>query len=214
MVKILPNNRREHRNGTALFLRRLIDSPYLLWVLLALPGAITVFRYATGATFYGEVVLGTGDISAKLLIATMAVTPLTLMFPGRPWVRWLLRRRRYLGVAAFGYAALHTVVYLFRKGSFGLILVEGAEPGLLTGWIALAIFVPLAITSNDAAVRRLRRFWKRLHRWVYAAAILTFVHWVIEAYDPVPGLIHLAVLAALEGFRLWKTNRGRRRRPT
>ncbi|MDE0245315.1 MAG: ferric reductase-like transmembrane domain-containing protein [Gammaproteobacteria bacterium] len=195
-------------------LRRLIDSPYLLWLLLALPGAVIVVRYATGATFYGEVVLATGDLSAKLLIAAMAVTPLTLMFPGRPWVRWLLRRRRYLGVAAFGYAALHTVVYLFRKGTFGLILAEGVEPGLLTGWIALAIFVPLAITSNDAAVRRLRRLWKRLHRWVYVAAVLTFVHWVIEAYDPVPGLIHLAVLAALEGFRLWKTNRGGRRRST
>ena len=195
-------------------LRRLIDSPYPLWLLLALPGAVIIGRYAMGATFYGEVVLATGDLSAKLLIAAMAVTPLTLMFPGRPWVRWLLRRRRYLGVAAFGYAALHTVVYLFRKGTFALILAEGVEPGLLAGWIALAIFVPLAITSNDAAVRRLRRLWKRLHRWVYAAAVLTFAHWVIEAYDPVPGLIHLAVLAALEGFRLWKTNRGGRRRST
>lgn len=194
-------------------LRRLIDSPYLLWLLLALPGAVMIVRYATGATFYGEVVLATGDLSAKLLVATMAVTPLTLMFPGRRWVGWLVRRRRYLGVAAFGYAALHTVVYLLRKGTFGLILAEGAEPGLLAGWIALAIFVPLAITSNAASVRRLRRLWKRLHRWVYVAAMLIFVHWVIEAYDPVPGLVHLAVLAALEGFRLWRTNRAGKRRP-
>ena len=208
-----PNDRRERPNRTSPLLRRLIDSPYLLWLLLALPGAVIIVRYATGAMFYGEVVLATGDISAKLLVATMAVTPLALMFPGRSWVRWLLRRRRYLGVAAFGYAALHTVVYLFRKGTFGLILAEGAEPGLLTGWIALAIFVPLAITSNAAAVRRLGRLWKRLHRWVYVAAILTFVHWVIEAYDPVPGLIHLAVLAAFEGLRLWKSNRGEMRRP-
>ena len=209
-----PNDRRERRNRTSLLLRRLIDSRYLFWLLLALPGAVIIVRYATGATFYGEVVLATGDLSAKLLIATMAVTPLTLMFPGRPWVRWLLRRRRYLGVAAFGYAALHTVVYLLRKGTFGIILTEGAEPGLLTGWIALAIFVPLALTSNDAAVRRLRRLWKRLHRWVYAAALLVFAHWVITAFDPTFGLIHLAVLAALEGFRLWKTNRGGKRRST
>ena len=214
MVKILPNNRRKYRNGTSLLLRRLIGSRYLLWLLLALPGAVILVRYATGATFYGEVVLATGDISAKLLIATMAVTPLSLMFPGRSWVRWLLRRRRYLGVAAFGYAVLHTVIYLVRKGVFGDVLSEAAEPGLLAGWIALAIFVPLALTSNDAAVRRLRRHWKRLHRWVYAAALLVFAHWVITAYDPTLGLVHLAVLAALEGFRIWKTNRGRRRRST
>ena len=209
-----PNNRRERRRETSPLLRRLIESPYPLWLLLALPGAVIIVRYATGATFYGEVVLATGDLSAKLLIATMAVTPLSLMFPGRPWVRYALRRRRYLGVAAFGYAALHTVVYLLRKETFGLILDEGAEPGLLTGWIALVIFALLAITSSDAAVRRLRRLWKRLHRWVYVAAILTFAHWVMEAFDPVPGLIHLAVLATLEGFRLWKTNRGPRRQPT
>ena len=214
MVKILPNSRREYRNGASLLFRRLIDSPYLLWLLLALPGAVILARYAAGATFYGEVVLATGDISAKLLIATMAVTPLSLMFPGRSWVRWLLRRRRYLGVAAFGYAALHTAVYLVRKGVFGDVLSEALEPGLLTGWIALAIFVPLALTSNDAAVRRLRRLWKSLHRWVYAAALLVFTHWVITAYDPTIGLVHLAVLAALEGFRLWKTNRRGRRRST
>ena len=187
--------------------KRIIDSPYFLWLLLGLPGAVMVVRYATGATFYGEVVHVTGDFSARLLIATMAVTPLRLMFPGRAWVKWLVLRRRYLGVATFGYATLHTVVYLARTGVLGDILADAAEPGLLTGWLALAIFVPLAITSNDASVRRLRRIWKRLHRWVYAAAVLTFAHWVLTAFDPVPGLIHLSVLVALEGYRLWKTAR-------
>lgn len=192
--------------------KRLVHSPYALWLLLVLPGAVTILRYATGATFYGEVVHATGDLSAQLLILTMAVTPLQLMFPGRAWVRWLLKRRRYFGVAAFGYALLHTVVYLLRMGSFGDIVADAAEPGLLTGWLAMAIFVPLAITSNDASVRRLRRLWKRLHRWVYAAAVLTFAHWVLTAFDPVPGLIHLSVLAALEAYRLWKTARNRSRR--
>lgn len=193
-------------------LRRLVDSPWFLWLLLTLPGAATVVRYATGATFYGEVVHFTGQLSAQLLIVTMALTPLRLALPGRGWVRWLLLRRRYFGVAAFGYAALHTAVYLARTGILGDILAEAAEPGLLTGWIALAIFTPLAITSNDASVRRLRSLWKRLHRWVYAAAVLTFAHWVLTAFDPAPGLMHLAVLAALEAYRLWKTTRSGRRR--
>ena len=197
---------------TSSMLRRLIDSPWFLWLLLALPAAVTIFRYSTGATFYGEVVHSTGQLSAQLLILTMAVTPLRLMFGRLGWIRWLIQRRRYFGVASFGYAALHTVVYLIRTGAFGDILVEAVEPGLLTGWIALAIFVPLAVTSNDASVRRLRRLWKRLHRWVYAGAVLTFAHWVLTAFDPVPGLIHLGVLAALEAIRIWKTFQSRRRR--
>ena len=197
---------------TSSMLRRLIDSPRFLWLLLALPAAVTIVRYSTGATFYGEVVHSTGQLSAQLLILTMAVTPLRLMFGRLGWIRWLIQRRRYFGVASFGYAALHTVVYLIRTGAFGDILVEAVEPGLLTGWIALAIFVPLAVTSNDASVRRLRRLWKRLHRWVYAGAVLTFAHWVLTAFDPVPGLIHLGVLAALEAIRIWKTFQSRRRR--
>lgn len=192
--------------------KRILNTPYFIWLLLAMPGAVTVVRYWTGATFYGEVVHSTGQLSAQLLILTMAVTPLQLMFGRRGWTRWLMKQRRYLGVAAFGYAVLHTAVYLVRTGVFGDVLEDAAEPGLLTGWIALAIFVPLAITSNDASVRRLRRLWKRLHRWVYAAAVLTFAHWVLTAFDPVPGLIHTAVLAALESYRIWKTARWGRRR--
>ena len=63
----------------------------------------------------------------------------------------------------------------------------------------------LAVTSNDASARLLRRRWKLLHRGVYAAAVLTFAHWILSAFDPIPGAIHLAVLVALEAIRLWKT---------
>ena len=192
--------------------KRIINSPYFIWLLLAMPGSVTIVRYSAGATFYGEVVHSTGQFSAQLLILTMAVTPLQLMFGRRGWTRWLMQRRRYFGVASFGYAALHTAVYLQRTGAFGEILADAAEPGLLTGWIALAIFLPLAITSNDASVRRLRTLWKRVHRWVYAAAVLTFAHWVLTAFDPVAGLSHLAVLAALEAIRLWKAARPGSRR--
>ncbi len=186
-------------------LRRLVDSHYFLWLLLVLPGAVILIGYINGEAFYGEVVHFTGEFSARLLIVAMAITPLRLMFPGRRWVGWLIQRRRYFGVAAFGYAALHTGVYMARTGVLADVLADAAEPGILTGWLALVIFIPLAITSNEWSVRRLRRWWKRIHRWVYAAALLTFAHWLLVAFDFVPGLIHLLVLGALEGYRVWKT---------
>jgi sulfoxide reductase heme-binding subunit YedZ len=181
-------------------LLRILDSRYLFWALLTLPGIVTLIRYLIGQTFYGEVVHFTGVFATRLLVVTLAATPLRLMFPKTRWTAWLMERRRYLGVATFGYAALHTAVYLARKGPDAL--AEAVEPGLLTGWLAFAVFAPLAITSNDWFVRRLRRAWKRLHRFVYAAAALTFAHWLLVAFDIVPGLIHLAVLAALEGYRV------------
>ena len=113
-----------------------------------------------------------------------------------------MRRRREIGVASFGYAVLHTAIYLVRKGSPEYVLAEFTTPYMLAGWAALALFVPLALTSNDVSVRLMKRGWKRLHRLVYPAAILTFLHWVWSAFDPTTAWIHVGILAAIEIVRI------------
>ena len=80
---------------------------------------------------------------------------------------------------------------------------------MLTGWVALALFVPLAVTSNDIAVRALKQSWKRLHQLVYPAAILMFLHWVLSAFDPMTAYIHIAVLAVIELVRIGLQSRQR-----
>ena len=185
-------------------LQAILNSKYLLWLLLAWPFGWILNAFRDGDLFYGEMIHLSGEFSARLLIVAMAITPLRLMFANANWPNWLLHRRRYIGVASFAYAALHTVVYLNRKGSLDLILHEAAEFSMWTGWFALAIFIALALTSNDASVRRLRRRWKKLHRWVYVAAVLTFAHWIFVAFDFVPGLVHFLAILLLESYRLWK----------
>lgn len=184
----------------------------LLWLALAAPAVWIVWRYATDAVAYGQVIHFTGDLSVQLLIVTLAATPLRLAFPRGPLPALLVRWRRNLGVASFAYALLHLVVYLLRKADPALVLREGAEWGLLTGWLAFGLYLPLAITSNDAAVRALGRAWKPLHRLVYAAAVLALAHWLLTAFDLTLGLIHAGVLAALEAARVLLTLR--RRRPS
>ena len=112
-----------------------------------------------------------------------------------------MRQRRYLGVAAFAYAVPHLVAYVVKLSDMPRILSEGIEPGMLTGWIAMLIFTALAITSNNASVRKLGRRWKVLHRFVYAAAVLTFLHWILLAFDPLQGYIHAGVLIAIQLLR-------------
>jgi sulfoxide reductase heme-binding subunit YedZ len=186
------------------------DSYLLLAALLAAPWCWLAFTYLTGRTFYGEMVHASGDWAVWCLMAALAVSPLRSLFPRRAWTAWLLPRRRYLGVAAFAYALLHAAVYVLRLGDLPRILAEALEAGLLTGWLAFAIFVPLALTSNDGSVRRLGRAWKRLHRAVYAAAVLSFAHWVLTAFDPTTAYLHAAVLAGLESVRLVAWARGGR----
>ena len=185
-------------------MRRLRKSRGLVWLVLALPGLVMIFRWTvTPETYgYGHALAESGDWSVWLLMVTLAVTPIRLAWGAKPAMKWLARHRRDLGVASFVYAAGHTVFYLWRKGSVELILAELGEIYLLLGWLALALFVPLAVTSNDVAVRALKRSWKRLHRLVYPAASLAFLHWALSAFDPTTALIHIGIMAAIEGWRV------------
>jgi len=89
----------------------------------------------------------------------------------------LAKQRRYIGVAAFGYALLHTVFYLIDKGTIGSAVAELTRSYIWLGWLAFIVFVPLAITSTDGWVKKMGRNWKVLQRTVYAAAVLTLLHW-------------------------------------
>lgn len=183
---------------------RVAGSRCFFWLVLALPAVVQSYRYWQESIYYGEYLHWTGQVGAQLLIATMAVTPLRLTFPTAGWSRWLASRRRYLGVATFAYSALHAIAYLERAGAAGEVVDDALGIAIGSGWIALVVFLVLAGTSNDASMRKLRRNWKVLHRSIYIAAMLTFAHWILTAFDPTVGFIHLAVLVSLEAWRLWK----------
>ena len=171
-----------------------------LWLALALPALWIGWQWiATPESYgFGHAIKDSGDWAAWLLLLTLAVTPLRLAFRRARWTLWLMKRRRDLGVASFAYAAIHTAIYLVDKASLAVILEQAAGADLLTGWLALAIFLPLAITSNDRSMRAMKRGWKRLHRLVHPAAVLVFVHWALTAFDPVTAYIHIGILAAIE----------------
>lgn len=185
-------------------MKSILKSRPFLWLVLALPGLWIGWRWlmTPDEYGYGHAIGESGDWAAWLLMATLAVTPIKLLFRKQGWAIWLMRRRRDLGVASFAYAAGHTVMYLWKKGSLGLVLAELDQDFILVGWLALALFVPLAVTSNDLSMRMLKRSWKSLHRLVYPAAVLTFLHWVWSAFDPTTAWIHVGILAAIELMRI------------
>lgn len=185
-------------------MKKILASRPILWSILALPGIWILARWLStpDAYGYGHAIGDSGDWAAWLLMVTMAVTPARLVFRKQGWTIWLMRRRRDLGVASFAYAAGHTIIYLWNKAALEPVLAEAGNSDLLTGWLALALFLPLAITSNDKSVRALKRLWKRLHRLVYPAAVLMFLHWVLASFDPTTAYIHIAILAAIEIVRI------------
>jgi sulfoxide reductase heme-binding subunit YedZ len=182
-------------------------SPYWLWVLLALPAAFWSYEAMTSDSprIYHILVRPTGELAARFMIVAMMATPLMLVFKGWRGPRWLKKNRRYLGVAAFGYAALHTLFYLIDRGTLATAIGELPRTCIWTGWIAFLIFVPLAVTSMDYFVRALGPRWKQLQRWTYVAAVLTLLHWASLHHwnHPAVALVHFGPLAALEAYRLY-----------
>lgn len=175
---------------------------YFLWGILALPSIPLVIAMASGSDPQ-DVLHPSGEYAARLIILCLMITPLSTIFKSSSIVRWLRLRRRAFGVAAFSYAVLHTFFYVVDVAAIRSLLDEFWEPSLLTGWAALAILIPLAVTSNTHSVRRLRDRWKALHRSVYIAAVLVLLHWVFVQNQIGPALANFIPLILLQSYRMY-----------
>lgn len=183
-------------------LKSVLNSRLFLWALLAVPAILMVAAYLTAPDMWpGDLLHPSGEWSARLIIFALMLTPLSMIFRGRRWIQWLIRRRRAFGVAGFFYALLHLLFYLLDMQTIENVLVEIGALGIWTGWAAFFLFLPLALTSNDQSMRALKAGWKRVQRLAYPAAILTLVHWMFIHDNVMAALIHFAPLAALE---LWR----------
>jgi methionine sulfoxide reductase heme-binding subunit len=151
----------------------------------------------------------TGIWALRLLLATLAITPL------RKLSGWnaLVRFRRMLGLFAFFYASIHLATYLVVDlgGFWSQILIEIAKkPFVTVGFLAWLLMIPLAITSTKGMMRRLGRNWQRLHRLVYACGAFAALHFLwqvkygetIAALEPVvyAGLFLALMLARVPAW--------------
>ena len=157
--------------------------------------------------YYAEMMYDSGVFSAQLLVFSLAITPHMMITrssnPGARIMRWFFRRRRYIGVACFCYAVIHTLVYIRNTGDFENVLWQIQDIEIALGWTSLFILLLLALTSNDGAVRSLGRGWKKLHRFVYLAAILTGLHWILFDLFVEVLLLWFIPLGILQIYRVW-----------
>ena len=188
-------------------LRIILNKKPTFWALLCLPAVLMMRPYLFGDVIAMDMLHPTGEWSARFMIAAMVLSPLSSLIGPRPWLSWLIQRRRALGVAAFGYATLHLIFYVIDMENLDDMLAEFWALGIWTGWAAMLLFVPLAMTSNDASMRALKAGWKRLQRLVYPAAVLVLVHWIFIHNNLGPALVHFVPLVLLVAARYFLPNR-------
>jgi len=172
----------------------------VLFVLAAVPAVwlgVDALRGNLTADPIEEITHRTGWWALTLLMVTLAVTPVRRLTGWNP----LVKVRRMLGLWAFCYAALHLLTYVVLDlfFAFDIFLEDVMErPYITLGLAAFVILLALAFTSTKGWIRRLGKHWQRLHRLVYAAAILGVIHfyWQVKADTREP-LIYAAILGVL-----------------
>lgn len=142
-----------------------------------------------------------GKLALQLLIVALAITPLRRLAGLN-----VLRFRRAIGLMAFVYVCAHMLVWAILDvqslARVGADLVR--RPYIIIGAVAALAVLPLAVTSNDWSVRRLRSKWRKLHRLAYPATFLAGVHYIMQAkgfqFEP---YLYLAIIVALLVLR-WR----------
>lgn len=155
---------------------------------------------------------GTGDWTLRFLCATLAITPV------RTWLHQptLVQFRRMLGLFTFFYGVLHFLCYSFFDMGWvweDIMRDVAKRPFILVGTTALLLMAPLALTSFNRAIKALGAVhWRRLHRLVYATALLGLLHffWMRAAkHNFAEVAMYAVVLGLLLGWRVlrwWQTH--------
>jgi len=140
-----------------------------------------------GANPVETVTFQTGDWALRLLLLTLALTPLRQI---TGWSSWI-RLRRMAGL----------FVYFYDLSSMWNDVLE--RPYIALGFSAWLLLAPLAITSTNGWMRRLGRRWKALHRLVYLILLLAIAHylWLVKADYLLAG-IHAVIAGLLLAWRV------------
>ena len=142
-----------------------------------------------------------GRWALQLLLLTLLVTPL------RRWTGIsLLKFRRALGLSAFMYVCFHLLTWFVLDKQFfwdEILRDLYKRPFIVMGMVGFILLVPLALTSNMAAIRRLGpQRWGWLHKLSYVVVVLGAVHFTmvrkVWELDP---LLYVAAAVGLVSLR-------------
>ncbi len=184
----------------------------IAWLLWHLYLSVTSDPSALGPDPTHTVTFFTGRATLRLLVITLAVTPVRRLIPP---LAWLGRFRRMLGLYAFFYGCLHllTYVWLYAGWSWAAMVDDISQRRFITaGLAAWLMMVPLALTSTTWSIRKLGgKNWNRLHWLTYAAAISGVVHywWGVKTgvKTPMTITVVLGLLLLARPILRWRQDR-------
>ncbi|PHV10733.1 sulfoxide reductase heme-binding subunit YedZ [Chitinimonas sp. BJB300] len=201
----MPSERRPTHDQCAMKPRTLTYIKAAVFIACLLPLARAAYIVISGMQVnpIEFITRSTGTWTLVMLLLSLSITPLRKL----TGLNELIKFRRMLGLFAFFYVALHFTTYIWLDQAFDVAAVLKdivKRPFITVGFAAFILLIPLAITSTDAMLRRLKRNWGKLHKLVYLIAPLSVLHyiWLVKK-DLTQPLIYAGVLTVLLGLRIW-----------
>lgn len=192
----------------------------VVFILCLLPFAwlfYGAFADQLGANPAEALIRSTGDWTLRFLCIVLAVTPLRVI--GK--TPSLARFRRMLGLFVYFYVLIHLLSYgWFDKGFDVPEIIKDIikRPFILVGFSAFLLLTPLALTSFNAAVKKMgAKRWQLLHKLVYLIAGLGILHffWMRAGKNNFAEVfVYAAIVAVLLGWRLLQFIKKTRFKPT
>jgi len=171
-----------------------------LWPLLSI--SINTLQDTLGANPIEFIERHFGKWTLIFLCLTLSMTPLRRITNISQWILY----RRMLGLFVFFYASIHLLCYIALDYHFDWVDIKNdiiKHRYVLVGFLGWLLLLPLAITSSDKMMRKLKANWKLLHRLIYVIAILGVLHfiWLVKK-DITEPLIYAAIVSILLILRL------------
>ena len=185
----------------------------VVWILCLAPLGFLIYDGFTDnltANPIEKVTNTTGIWTLRLIVATLAITPLRWLTGVNPLVNY----RRLLGLFAFCYGSIHFIIYVvttFFVGGFSEFDASGLgadlvkRPYITAGFTAFVLMIPLAITSTTGWIRRMGgKRWNLLHRLIYITALAAVLHyfWKVKLDATYPIYYGIGVVTLLS-VRVW-----------
>lgn len=152
----------------------------------------------------------TARLSFFLFLIVYMISPLTRVVTDIPLLQTARRERRGLGLAFAGAHFVHLGALITA------IALSDKPPALLTvifGGFGYVLIAAMALTSNDAAVRRLGVNWRRLHtfglHYVWFIFAITYARRIAAFPDMLEYKVLLGLAFAALAFRVavWMNGR-------
>src|SRR5579859_2609691 len=189
--------------------RAVVALKVAVWLVCLAPLALLIYRGFTnnlGPDPTATVTHATGFATLRLLVISLAITPVRRLSPR---LAWLVRFRRLLGLFAFFYGCLHLLTWLWLYSGFNVAAMLddiGKRRYILAGMTAWLLLVPLVATSTNWSILKLGgKRWQALHRLAYVLAICGVFHywWIVKSGVRTPITITLVLSVLLAARIAW-----------